>query len=54
MAEFDNRYSSNGKGNAGVALGVVGTALGGLAAITHLLPVTKWDYSSSLPKKMRQ
>ena len=33
MAEFDNRYSSNGKGNAGVALGVVGTALGGLAAL---------------------
>ena len=24
MAEFDNRYASNGKGNAGVALGVVG------------------------------
>lgn len=33
MAEFDNRYASNGKGNAGVALGVVGTALGGLAAL---------------------
>lgn len=31
--EFDNRYASNGKGNAGVALGVVGTALGGLAAL---------------------
>ena len=33
MAEFDNRYASNGKGNAGVALGVVGTVLGGLAAL---------------------
>lgn len=33
MAELDNRYASNGKGNAGVALGVVGTALGGLAAL---------------------
>ncbi|MDE6746567.1 MAG: hypothetical protein K2J72_08010 [Oscillospiraceae bacterium] len=33
MAELDNRYSSNGKGNAGVALGVVGTALGGLATL---------------------
>lgn len=33
MADFDNRYASNGKGNAGVALGVVGTALGGLAAL---------------------
>lgn len=33
MVEFDNRYASNGKGNAGVALGVVGTALGGLAAL---------------------
>lgn len=31
--EFDNRYASNGKGNAGVALGVVGTVLGGLATI---------------------
>ena len=26
--EFDNRYASNGKGNAGVALGIIGTALG--------------------------
>lgn len=34
--EFDNRYASNGKGNAGVALGTVGTALGGLAALGAL------------------
>lgn len=33
MAEFDNRYASNGKGNAGVALGTVGTVLGGLATL---------------------
>ena len=33
--EFDNRYASNGKGNAGVALGVVGTVLGGLAALAN-------------------
>ncbi|MDE6132836.1 MAG: hypothetical protein K2G04_05625 [Oscillospiraceae bacterium] len=31
--EFDNRYASNGKGNAGVALGIVGTALGALNSI---------------------
>lgn len=36
MADFDNRYASNGKGNAGVALGTVGTALGGLAALGTL------------------
>lgn len=33
--EFDNRYASNGKGNAGVALGVVGTVLGGLATLAN-------------------
>lgn len=33
MSEFDNRYASTGKGNASVALSVVGTALGGLAAL---------------------
>lgn len=33
MAELDNRYASNGKGNAGVALGTVGTVLGGLATL---------------------
>lgn len=33
MADFDNRYASNGKGNAGVALGAVGTGLGVLSAL---------------------
>ena len=33
MAEFDNRYASNGKGNAGVALGAVGTGLGVLSTL---------------------
>ncbi|MDE6746913.1 MAG: hypothetical protein K2J72_09800 [Oscillospiraceae bacterium] len=33
MSEFNNMYASRGQGNAGVALGVVGTALGALNSI---------------------
>ena len=33
MSEFNNMYASRGQGNAGVALGVVGTALSALNSI---------------------
>lgn len=36
MAEFDNRYSSNGKGNAALATGIIGTAGTGLGLLGAL------------------
>lgn len=36
MAEFDNRYASNGKGNAALATGIIGTAGVGLGLLGGL------------------
>lgn len=36
MADFDNRYASNGKGNAALATGIIGTAGVGLGLLGAL------------------